>query len=32
MENMLVKVRKFIFPTYFVILDMEEDEKSPNYF
>ena len=28
-ENILVKVDKFLFPTYFVILDMEEDDKVP---
>ena len=28
-ENVLVKVDKFIFPTDFVILDMEEDDKVP---
>ena len=27
MKNLLVKVEKFIFPTDFVILDMEEDEE-----
>lgn len=26
MENLLVKVGKFVFPTDFVILDMEEDD------
>ena len=29
MENMLVKVDKFIFPVDFVILDMDEDSKVP---
>ena len=28
-ENVLVKVDKFIFPTNFVILDMEEDDTVP---
>ena len=28
-ENLLVKVRKFIFPTDFVILNIEEDEEIP---
>ena len=28
-EDVLVKVDKFIFPTYFIILDMEEDKKVP---
>lgn len=28
-ENLLVKVGKFIFPTEFVILDIEEDEEVP---
>ena len=28
-ENVLVKVGKFIFPAYFVILDMAEDDKVP---
>ena len=28
-ENVLVKVDKFIFPVDFVILDMEEDDKVP---
>ncbi|XP_022858776.1 uncharacterized protein LOC111379600 [Olea europaea var. sylvestris] len=28
-EDMLVKVDKFIFPVDFVVLDMEEDEKVP---
>ena len=28
-ENILVKVGKFIFPTDFVILDMEEDDIVP---
>ncbi|GJZ26619.1 reverse transcriptase domain-containing protein [Tanacetum coccineum] len=28
-ENMLVEVGKFTFPTYFVILEMEEDSKVP---
>ena len=28
-ENVLVKVDKFIFLAYFVILDMEEDDKVP---
>ena len=26
---MLVKVDKFIFPTYFIVLDMEEDKGVP---
>jgi hypothetical protein len=29
MENMLVKVDKFVFPVAFVILDMDEDEIVP---
>jgi hypothetical protein len=29
MENILVKVDKFVFPVDFVILDMDEDEKVP---
>ncbi|XP_031278051.1 uncharacterized protein LOC116136500 [Pistacia vera] len=28
-EDLLVKVDKFIFPTYFVVLDMEEDKEIP---
>ena len=28
-ENVLVKVDKFLFPANFVILDMEEDDKVP---
>ena len=28
-ENVLVKVGKFIFPVNFVILDMEEDDTVP---
>ena len=28
-ENALVKVEKFLFPTDFVILDMEEDDNVP---
>lgn len=28
-KNLLVKVGKFIFPTEFVILDIEEDEEVP---
>ncbi|XP_062093943.1 uncharacterized protein LOC133799978 [Humulus lupulus] len=28
-EDVLVKVDKFIFPTYFIILDMEEDANIP---
>lgn len=28
-ENLLVKVGKFIFPTEFVILDIEEDDEVP---
>ena len=28
-KNVLVKVDKFLFPTNFVILDMEEDDKVP---
>ena len=27
-EDVLVKVDKFIFPTYFIILDMEEDKEA----
>ena len=26
-EDVLVKVEKFIFPAYFIILDMEEDKE-----
>ncbi|XP_076943249.1 uncharacterized protein LOC143613427 [Bidens hawaiensis] len=28
-ENMLVKIDKFVFPVYFVILDIEEDKSVP---
>ena len=28
-EDVLIKVDKFIFPTDFVVLDMEEDENVP---
>ena len=28
-EDVLVKVDKFIFPTNFVVLDMEEDQEVP---
>ena len=28
-ENVLVKVAEFVLPTYFVILDMEEDDSVP---
>ncbi|GJW64541.1 reverse transcriptase domain-containing protein [Tanacetum coccineum] len=28
-ENVVVKIDKFVFPIYFVILDMEEDHKIP---
>ena len=28
-EDVLVKVDKFIFPAYFIILDMEEDKEVP---
>ena len=28
-EDVLVKVDKFIFPTDFVVLDMEEDQEVP---
>ena len=28
-EDVLVKVDKFIFPAYFIILDMQEDKKVP---
>jgi len=28
-EDVLVKVNKFIFPTNFIVLDMEEDEDMP---
>ena len=28
-EDVLVKVDKFIFPAYFIILDMEEDKEIP---
>ncbi|XP_073054083.1 uncharacterized protein [Primulina eburnea] len=28
-EDVLVKVGKFIFPTYFVVFDMEEDREMP---
>ena len=28
-EDVLIKVGKFIFPMDFVVLDMEEDEKVP---
>ena len=29
-ENVILKVDKFLFPTNFVILDMEDDNKVPN--
>ena len=29
LENILVKVEKFIFPADFVVLDIEEDQKVP---
>ena len=28
-EDVLVKVDKFIFPAYFIVLDMEEDKEIP---
>ena len=28
-EDILVKVDKFIFPAYFIVLDMEEDKEIP---
>ena len=28
-EDVLVKVEKFIFPTYFIVLDMEKDKEIP---
>ena len=28
-EDVLVKVDKFIFPTYFIVLNMEEDKEIP---
>ena len=28
-EDVLVKLDKFIFPTYFIVLDMEEDKELP---
>ena len=28
-EDVLVKVDKFIFPTYFIVLDVEEDKEIP---
>ena len=28
-KDVLEKVDKFIFPTYFIILDMEEDKEVP---
>ena len=28
-ENILVKVDKFIFLVYFIVLDMEEDKEIP---
>ena len=28
-EDVLVKVDKFIFPVYFFVLDMEEDKEEP---
>ncbi|XP_073017896.1 uncharacterized protein [Primulina eburnea] len=31
-EDLLVKVEKFIFPAYFVILDMEENQETPLIF
>ena len=30
-EDVLVKVNKFIFPADFIVLDMEEDNKIPHY-
>ena len=30
-EDVLVKVDKFILPADFIILDMEEDKRGPNY-
>ena len=29
LEDVLVKVDKFIFPTYFIVLDVEEDREIP---
>ena len=29
LENVLIKVGKFIFPVYFVVIDMEEDKQVP---
>ena len=31
-EDVLVKVEKFIFPTDFIVLDMEEDKEIPIIF
>ena len=28
-EDVMVKVDKFIFPTYFIVLDMKEDKEIP---
>ena len=28
-EDVIVKVDKFIFPAYFIVLDMEEDKEIP---
>ncbi|XP_023740671.1 uncharacterized protein LOC111888795 [Lactuca sativa] len=28
-EDLLIKVDKFVFPTYFIVLDMEEDHQVP---
>ena len=28
-KDVLVKVDKFIFPTYFIVLDVEEDKEIP---
>ena len=28
-EDVLVKVDKFIFPAYFIVLDIEEDKEIP---
>ena len=28
-EDVLIKVDKFIFPVYFIVLDMEEDQDIP---
>ena len=32
LEDVLIKVRKFIFPVYFVVIDMEEDKQVPLLF